>query len=203
MPFSLKRVQNEVIERSETAVMKSPIIRKCSYLSLEASNLFWSFHRWFSINDLIGLNVQQSNYFLLLIIISIKSASISDGRFAVILFLKYTKIPILSTIWNVTVRITFFSSVLIQTILTISHWFHWHSSFNNTISPMVKFGVCFCHFCLGCRLWRNSFLHLFQNSSGMCWIGSHRFLEYKFGWLNYHVVSWFRCKIVWVKSFHS
>ena len=52
-----------------------------------------------SIKDLLGLYVQQSDHFLLLIFLSIKIASISDGRvssfdnFAVISFLKYTKIP--------------------------------------------------------------------------------------------------------------
>ena len=68
----------------------------------------------------------------------------------------------LSTTWIVTVHTAFFSSVLILTILAIGHWFHWHLSFNSIISPTVKFGVCFCHFCLGCRLWRNSFLHLLR-----------------------------------------
>ena len=61
--FSLKRVQNEVIEGSETSALKSPIIRKCSYLSLEVSNCFWSCCRGFSIKDLLGLYVQQSNHF--------------------------------------------------------------------------------------------------------------------------------------------
>ena len=81
-------------------------------------------------------------------------------------------------------RATFFSSVLVLTILAIDNWFRWHSSFNSTISPTVKFGVFFFHFCLGCRLWRNSFLHLFQNSSAMSWTRRHRFLEYKSGGIN-------------------
>ena len=61
MLFSLNRVQNEVTEGSETTTLKSPIIRKCSYLSLKASNCFWSCHRWFSIKDLLGFYVQRSN----------------------------------------------------------------------------------------------------------------------------------------------
>ena len=71
------------LKGSETSALKSPIIRKCSYLSLKASNCFWSCRRWFSIKDLLGLYVQQSNHFLLLIFISIKIASISDGRFSI------------------------------------------------------------------------------------------------------------------------
>ena len=61
MLFSLNRVQNEVTEGSETTTLKSPIIRKCSYLSLKTSNCFWSCHRWFSIKDLLGFYVQRSN----------------------------------------------------------------------------------------------------------------------------------------------
>ena len=80
----------------------------------------------------------------------------------------------LSTAWSATVHTAFFSSVLIVTILAISHWFCWHSS-NSTISSTVKFGVCFCHFCLGCRLWRNYFLHLVQNSFAMRWTCHHHF----------------------------
>ena len=62
--FSLKRVQNEVIERSQTSALKSHIIRKC-YLSQEASNCFWICCRSFSIKDLLGLYEQKSNHFLL------------------------------------------------------------------------------------------------------------------------------------------
>ena len=90
----------------------------------------------------------------------------------------------LSTRRRVTVCTKFFSSVSIVTILAIGHWICWHLSFNSTISPTVKFGVCFFHFCLGCRLWRNSFLHLLQNFSTICWTRHHRFLEYKSGRLN-------------------
>ena len=90
----------------------------------------------------------------------------------------------LSTTRRVTVRTTFFSSVSILTIPAIGHWFRWHSFFNSTTSPTVKFGVCFFNFCLGCRLWRNSFLHLLQNSSAIYWTRHHRFLEYRSGGLN-------------------
>ena len=48
----------------------------------------------------------------------------------------------------------------------------------------MKFGVCFFHFFRGCSLWRNFFLHLFQNSSAMCRTLRHRFLKYKPGGIN-------------------
>ena len=42
-----------------------------------------------------------------------------------------------------------YSTVLCSAILILQ----WPLvSFNCTISPTVKFGVCFCHFCLGCRV---------------------------------------------------
>ena len=80
MLFSLKRVQNEVTDGSETSALKSPIIRKWSDLSLEASNCFWSCRRWFSVKDLLGLYVQQSNHFLLLILTSIIASDATNER---------------------------------------------------------------------------------------------------------------------------
>ena len=59
----------------------------------------------------------------------------------------------LSTMGRVTVCTTLFLSVSL-TILAIGHWFCF---FNSTISPTVKFGVCFFHFWLGCRLWGTLF----------------------------------------------
>ena len=47
----------------------------------------------------------------------------------------------LSTTKRVTVHTNFFSSVSMLAILAIGHWFHWHSSFNSTISPTKKFGI--------------------------------------------------------------
>ena len=53
----------------------------------------------YCVKDLLGLYVQNSNHFSLLIFISIEITSISDGRFSsfnnfeVMLFLKYTKTP--------------------------------------------------------------------------------------------------------------
>ena len=47
------------------------------------------------------------------------------------------------------------------------HWFWWKSSFTKN-NPFARFCILFFHISFTCRLWRNSFLHLLQNSPGMC-----------------------------------
>ena len=81
----------------------------------------------------------------------------------------------LATTWSVTARKTFLPSISILKILAIDYWFLWYSCWNSNISSTVKFSICFCQFCLGCRSCRNSFLHLFQKCAAMCWTHCHLF----------------------------
>ena len=52
------------------------------------------------------------------------------------------------------------------------------------MSPTAKFQIVFFHICLTCRLWRNSFLHLLQNSTAICCTRCHLLFEYASGLLN-------------------
>ena len=63
-------------------------------------------------------------------------------------------------------------------ILANCHWLRWQScSFNITMSPTSKFLLLSFHFCLVYKLCRNSFLHLWQNTSEICCTRLHIFLE--------------------------
>ena len=67
-------------------------------------------------------------------------------------------------------------------ILANGHWLHWQScSFNITMSPTSKLFLLSFHFCLLCKLCRNSFLHLCQNFSAICCTCVHLLLEYRSG----------------------
>ena len=72
------------------------------------------------------------------------------------------------------------SSAFVSSTFAIDHWFLPRSlSFNNITSPSLKFRFSVFHFCLGCRLCRNSFRHLFQNSLVKCCTRLHLRLQYK------------------------
>ena len=75
-------------------------------------------------------------------------------------------------------RLSFFESTSTPTILVIDHLFRWQSSHSKAISPTTKFRMFFFHICLTCRLWRNSFLDLLQNSPAICCTRRHILFEY-------------------------
>ena len=69
-------------------------------------------------------------------------------------------------------------------ILANCHWLCWqYCSFNIKMSPNSKFLLLSFHFCLVCKLCRNSFLHLCQNSSAICCTRLHLLLEYRSGFV--------------------
>ena len=105
--------------------------------------------------------------------------SLVTGRFKI-----WLGPPFLSATRSVTLRTSFFPSTSIPTVLAIGHWFQWQSSLSKTISPTAKFRILFFHICLTCRLWRNSFLHLLQNSLEKCCTRRHHLFEYASGLLN-------------------
>ena len=92
--------------------------------------------------------------------------------------------PFLSAALSVTLCTSFLASVSILTILAIGYWFQWQSSLSKKISPAAKFRILFFHICLTCRLWRNSFLNLLQNSPAICCTRHHRLFEYTSSLLN-------------------
>ena len=69
-------------------------------------------------------------------------------------------------------------------ILANCHWLCWqYCSFNIKMSPNSKFLLLSFHFCLVYKLCRNSFLHLYQNSSALCCMHFHLLLEYRSGFV--------------------
>ena len=83
-----------------------------------------------------------------------------------------------------TLRTSFVASALKLTILAIGHWFRWQSSFTKPYHQPQGFASSFLHICLNCRPWRNSFLHVLQNSQVICCTCCHLLFEYASGLLN-------------------
>ena len=110
------------------------------------------------------------------------------------LFIGHFKIrlgpPFLSAIQSVTLHTSFFASASISTILAIGHWFRWQSSLSKTMSTTAKSRIFFFHICLTCRLWRNSVLHLLQNSPAICCTCYHLLFEYASGFDCKEVTWW-------------
>ena len=85
---------------------------------------------------------------------------------------------------SVTLHTSPFLSASTPIILANGHWFRRQScSFNITMSPTSKFLLLSFHFCLVCKLCRNSFLHLYQNSSVLCCMHFYLPLEYRSGFV--------------------
>ena len=89
-----------------------------------------------------------------------------------------------STAQSVALHTSQFLLVSTPFILANGHWLHWLScSFNITMSPMSNFLLLSFHFCLVCKLCRNSFLHLCQNSSAIYCTHLHLLLECRSGFV--------------------
>ena len=110
--------------------------------------------------------------------------SISFARFWLLVF-KRAWLPLFeSATRSVTLRTTPFLSASTPIILANDYWLHWQfCSFNITMSPTSKFLLLSFHFCLVCKLCRNTFLHLCQNSSAICCTRLHLLLEYRSGFV--------------------
>ena len=68
---------------------------------------------------------------------------------------------------------------------SISHWFWWQSSSSKTIWwAIARFCILCFHICLTCKLWRNSFLCLLQNSTAKCCTHHDLLFEYVYGLVN-------------------
>ena len=103
-----------------------------------------------------------------------------NGRFKKTKHVKFSEIRIFLTPWYVSggKKRTFFGKFGVL-------YFRETAVLRFALLPYYRpLTVLYLHSYLGCKLWRNSFLQLFQNSSAICWIRHHHFLEYRFGWLN-------------------
>ena len=101
-----------------------------------------------------------------------ESNSFSTSRTSLIIvcFKIWLGPPFFSATWSMILSTLFFMSVSILTILAIGHWFQCQSSLSKIISPTANFWILFFHIFLTsyCRLWKNSILHLLQNSPAIC-----------------------------------
>ena len=123
----------------------------------------------------------------LILMASFDGESISFSTKSTILVIAFLRVwlPLFeSAKRSVTLRTSSFLSASTPIILDNGHWLCWQScSCNITMLPTSKFLFLSFHFCLVCKLCRNSFLHLCQKLLYNMLHTSPFFLEYRSGFV--------------------